>query len=73
MIRIENVSKSFGSFKALDGLTLRAGEGTVLGLLGPNGSGKTTTVKILTTLLARTAGTHGWPGTPSSGTGHGAP
>ena len=56
MIRIENVSKSFGSFKALDGLTLRAGEGTVLGLLGPNGSGKTTTVKILTTLLSPDSG-----------------
>lgn len=56
MIRVENVSKSFGSFKALDGLTLKAGEGTVLGLLGPNGSGKTTTVKILTTLLAPDSG-----------------
>lgn len=56
MIRIENVSKSFGSFKALDGLSLHAGEGTVLGLLGPNGSGKTTTVKILTTLLAPDSG-----------------
>jgi len=56
VIRVENVSKSFGSFKALDGLTLRAGEGTVLGLLGPNGSGKTTTVKILTTLLAPDSG-----------------
>jgi len=56
VIRIENVSKSFGSFKALDGLTLHAGEGTVLGLLGPNGSGKTTTVKILTTLLAPDSG-----------------
>jgi ABC-2 type transport system ATP-binding protein len=56
VIRIENVSKSFGSFKALDGLTLRAGEGTVLGLLGPNGSGKTTTVKVLTTLLSPDSG-----------------
>lgn len=56
MIRVENVSKSFGSFKALNGLTLQAGEGTVLGLLGPNGSGKTTTVKVLTTLLAPDAG-----------------
>ena len=56
MIRVENVSKSFGSFKALNGLTLNAGEGTVLGLLGPNGSGKTTTVKVLTTLLAPDSG-----------------
>ena len=56
MIRVENVSKSFGNFKALDGLTLRAREGTVLGLLGPNGSGKTTTVKVLTTLLTPDSG-----------------
>ena len=56
MIRVENVSKSFGSFKALDGLSLHAGEGTVLGLLGPNGSGKTTTVKVLTTLLSPDSG-----------------
>lgn len=56
MIRIENVTKTFGSFTALDGLSLHAAEGTVLGLLGPNGSGKTTTVKILTTLLAPDGG-----------------
>jgi len=56
VIRIENVGKSFGSFRALDGLSLHAGEGTVLGLLGPNGSGKTTTVKILTTLLSPDSG-----------------
>ncbi|RAX47179.1 daunorubicin/doxorubicin resistance ABC transporter ATP-binding protein DrrA [Arthrobacter sp. AQ5-06] len=56
MIRVENVTKSFGSFKALDGLSLHAREGTVLGLLGPNGSGKTTTVKVLTTLLSPDGG-----------------
>jgi ABC-2 type transport system ATP-binding protein len=56
VIRVENVSKSFGTFKALDGLCLHAGEGTVLGLLGPNGSGKTTTVKVLTTLLSPDSG-----------------
>ncbi len=56
MIRVDNVRKSFGAFRALDGLTLNAAEGTVLGLLGPNGSGKTTTVKVLTTLLAPDSG-----------------
>ncbi|MFJ6535082.1 ATP-binding cassette domain-containing protein [Paenarthrobacter sp. NPDC091711] len=56
MIRIENVRKNYGTFTALDGLTLNAAEGTVLGLLGPNGSGKTTTVKVLTTLLAPDSG-----------------
>jgi len=39
------------SVRALDGLDLAIPEGTVLGLLGPNGSGKTTTVRILATLL----------------------
>ncbi|WP_368086875.1 ATP-binding cassette domain-containing protein [Arthrobacter sp. cf158] len=48
--------KSYGAFTALDGLTLNAAEGTVLGLLGPNGSGKTTTVKLLTTLLTPDSG-----------------
>ncbi|BCW61437.1 ATP-binding cassette domain-containing protein [Arthrobacter sp. TS-15] len=56
MIRVDNVRKSYGSFTALDGLSLDAPEGTVLGLLGPNGSGKTTTVKVLTTLLTPDSG-----------------
>lgn len=51
MILLEDVSKSYGSFRALDGLNLSAGPGEVLGLLGPNGSGKTTAVKVLSTLL----------------------
>ncbi|MDJ0321186.1 ATP-binding cassette domain-containing protein [Pseudarthrobacter sp. PS3-L1] len=56
MIQVENVRKTYGAFTALDGLSLTAAEGTVLGLLGPNGSGKTTTVKVLTTLLAPDSG-----------------
>jgi len=56
VIRVENVRKSYGAFTALDGLSLNAPEGTVLGLLGPNGSGKTTTVKVLTTLLTPDSG-----------------
>lgn len=50
MIRIQNVSKSYGNIKALDSLTLEIRQGEIFGLLGPNGAGKTTTVKILTTL-----------------------
>src|SRR5215472_13877391 len=50
-IRVEGLVKRYGRFEALRGLDLRADEGTVLGLLGPNGSGKTTTVRILSTLL----------------------
>ncbi|MEJ7816516.1 MAG: ATP-binding cassette domain-containing protein [Rubrobacter sp.] len=47
----ERVHKRFGETKALDGFDLRVREGTVCGLLGPNGSGKTTAVRILSTLL----------------------
>ncbi len=49
--------KSFGDQVVLDGIDLEIGEGTVVALLGPNGCGKTTTVQILSTLLAPDAGT----------------
>jgi ABC-2 type transport system ATP-binding protein len=48
--------KSFGGHAALDGLDLTVAEGTVTALIGPNGSGKTTTVRLLSTLLAPDAG-----------------
>jgi ABC-2 type transport system ATP-binding protein len=48
--------KAFGGVQALDGLSLAVPAGSVLGLLGPNGSGKTTTVSILATLLRPDAG-----------------
>ena len=50
------VRKAFGDHVALDGIDLQVAEGTVFALLGPNGSGKTTTVRILCTLLAADAG-----------------
>ncbi len=49
--------KSFGDHVVLDGIDLDVTEGTIYALLGPNGSGKTTTVQILSTLLAPDAGT----------------
>jgi oleandomycin transport system ATP-binding protein len=55
-IQAEGLVKRFGDTQALDGVDLSAPAATVLGLLGPNGSGKTTTVRILTTLLAPDAG-----------------
>jgi daunorubicin resistance ABC transporter ATP-binding subunit len=51
VIEVENLSKSFGQVTALDGLSFQVPAGSVLGLLGPNGSGKTTTVSILSTYL----------------------
>jgi ABC-2 type transport system ATP-binding protein len=56
-IAVEKVSKKFGKVVALDGLNLKADPGTVFALLGPNGSGKTTIVRILTTLLRPDSGT----------------
>jgi ABC-2 type transport system ATP-binding protein len=55
-IQIEGLIKTFGSVRALDGLTLTVEVGSVFGFLGPNGAGKTTTIRILTGLAHATAG-----------------
>ena len=56
MIRTHNLSKTYGEFEALRGISLNVHEGDIYGFIGPNGAGKTTTIKILTTLLEPTAG-----------------
>ncbi|MFF2650672.1 ATP-binding cassette domain-containing protein [Streptomyces sp. NPDC058045] len=56
MIELTDVTKTFGRTKALDGVSLTVERGTVLGLLGHNGAGKTTVVGILSTLSLPTAG-----------------
>jgi len=55
-VRTEDLGRRFGDTEALTGLDLCVRPGTVLGLLGHNGAGKTTAVRILTTLLAPTTG-----------------
>src|ERR1700761_3638533 len=55
-IEASGLRKAFGGVPALDGLSLEVPAGSVLGLLGPNGSGKTTTVSILSTALRPDAG-----------------
>lgn len=52
IVRVDHVSKHYGTVKALDDLTLHIEPGTIQGLLGPNGAGKTTLIRILATLLA---------------------
>ena len=50
-IEAQGLTKLFGDVRAVDGLDLHVPAGTVFSLLGPNGSGKTTTVRMLATLL----------------------
>lgn len=57
MIETINLTKKFDDNTAVDRLTLTIPEGEVFGFLGPNGAGKTTTVRMLTSLIAPTAGT----------------
>lgn len=56
MIEIKSLVKKFGSFTAVDGVSLNVGRGEVLGFLGPNGAGKSTTMKMVTGFLTPTSG-----------------
>jgi ABC-2 type transport system ATP-binding protein len=56
VLEITNLTRRFGSFTAVDALTLSVNAGEVFGLLGSNGAGKTTTIKMLTTLLPPSSG-----------------
>ncbi|MEU8300097.1 ABC transporter ATP-binding protein [Micromonospora sp. NPDC048909] len=57
VISIDNLVKTFGTIRALDGLDLRVEAGEVHGFLGPNGAGKSTTIRVLLGLLRRDSGT----------------
>jgi ABC-2 type transport system ATP-binding protein len=56
-IRTQKLSRKFGNLTAVDGIDLQVTAGQFFGFLGPNGAGKSTTIKMLTGLLAPTAGT----------------
>lgn len=56
MIRIDNLTKSFGHYQAVKGLSFSVEPGEVLGFLGPNGAGKSTTMKMITGFFAPTSG-----------------
>ena len=56
MIRIENLVKRYGSFTAVDGVSLDVKPGEIHGFLGPNGAGKTTTLRMIAGLLKPTSG-----------------
>jgi ABC-2 type transport system ATP-binding protein len=56
-VDVQNVSKSFGAFKALNGVTLQVRRGEIYGLLGPNGAGKTTLIRAICGLVEAQGGT----------------
>src|SRR5918912_868993 len=56
LLRTEHLTKSYNGFRALDGLNLTVTPGEVFGLLGPNGSGKTTALRLLLGFLRPSAG-----------------
>ena len=57
MLKIEQLTKNYGKFPALKGLSVEIPDATLHGFVGPNGAGKTTTMRILATLMPPTSGT----------------
>ena len=57
MIQVNNVTKTFEGFKALDGVTMHVKKGTIYGLVGPNGAGKSTIIRHLTGIYKQDEGT----------------
>jgi ABC-2 type transport system ATP-binding protein len=56
IIEVKNLTKKFGDFTAVNGISFTTQRGQIFGFLGPNGAGKTTSIKMLTTLLSPTSG-----------------
>src|SRR5919197_1249330 len=63
-LEANGLRKSYGAITALEDLTYSARAGEIVGFLGPNGAGKTTTIRVLTTILAPTAGSFAVAGVP---------
>ena len=66
ILSIQGISKRYGRIQAVNGLFIEIHKGQVFGLLGPNGSGKTTTLSILLDLVRNDTGTFEWFGKPPS-------
>lgn len=64
MLRVEGLRKRFGSLQALDDVNLEVGPGQLVGFLGPNGSGKTTTMRAVMGLITVDGGSITWNGVP---------
>ena len=57
MVEVKNLTKFYGSIKAVDDISFTVETGEVLGFLGPNGAGKSTTMNMITGYLSSTSGT----------------
>ena len=55
-ISVNNLTKNYGTQKAVDNISFTVNKGEIVGFLGPNGAGKSTTMKIITGYLSSTAG-----------------
>ena len=56
MIEVRNLTKQYGSKKAVDNISFTVNDGEILGFLGPNGAGKSTTMNMLTGYISSTSG-----------------
>jgi ABC-2 type transport system ATP-binding protein len=67
VLQIKNLTKHFGSVKAVDGVSFGVDSGTCFGLLGPNGAGKTTTIEMIEDIIAPTSGEIFYKGSSRAG------
>jgi ABC-2 type transport system ATP-binding protein len=56
LVEVENLSKTFGDFRAVDNVSFGIERGEIIGMLGPNGAGKTTTIHMILGLITPTSG-----------------
>ena len=56
MIQVENITKKYGSFVAVNDISFEIDEGEIVGFLGPNGAGKSTTMNMITGFIEPTSG-----------------
>ena len=56
ILKAENLTKSYGNYKALDDLSVEIPRGSLFGLLGPNGAGKTTFIRLINQILVPSSG-----------------
>src|SRR5437763_6740686 len=67
VLSVRDVTKSFASVRAVDGVSFTVRRGTITGLLGRNGAGKTTTIRMITGIFMPDSGSIEWEGAPEGG------